>query len=197
MRFRRLAETIHVTALGIWLGALLMTGAGVAVIFPTTRDQLDPTLATFPNYTGEHWSLGAGIIAAKLFFINDIIQFVCAFLAFATLGLGLMIWVRRSPSGVIRALAMAFAMALVSYWLFILTPQMHTHLETYWQAAAAGDNELATNAKAAFDRLHPVATKAMGAQAALVLIALLAGVWSATGPTREQERPGTDGHVEP
>ena len=178
---RRIGETIHLTALGVWLGALIMTGAAAAITFPMMRD-LDPALGAYPDYTGEHWSLGAGVIADRIFLVCDIVQFVCAFLAFATLGWGLLAWIKRSIAGVVRTIAVGLAMAMVSYWLFIFTMQLDVHLDAYWAAAAAGDNEGAATAKSAFDAMHPLATKLMGAQAALVLVALVSGCVSAIDP---------------
>jgi len=180
---RRLGETIHLAALGIWLGALVMTAASVGLTFVWMK-QLEPTLGAFAGFEGDHANLGAGFITARLFWFNDIVQFVCALLVFATLGAGLALWIRRSASGVIRTIAVGLAMALVSYWLFILSHELKGHLVAYWQAASAGDDQAAARAKAAFDPLHPWATRVMGAQAVLVLISLVSGCWSALGSPR-------------
>lgn len=177
---RRVGETIHLITLGFWLGALFMTGVTAARVFPVMRD-LEPGLGAYPAYTGEHWSLGAGRIAAEVFIFSDGVQFACAFISFATLGLGLMLWLRRSITTVVRTIAVGLCLALVSYYLFMLTPQMIGHLDTYWTAAAAGNNEAAEQAKTAFDAMHPIATKVMGTQAVLVLIALVSGCLSAVG----------------
>jgi hypothetical protein len=149
--------------------------------------QLDPSLGAYETFGGDHASLGAGLIAARVFAVGDIVQFACAFLAFATLGAGLALWVRRSPSGVIRAIAVGLAMALVSYWLFMLSHELKVHLECYWAAASAGDEDAAAQAKVAFDPLHPWATRVMGAQAILVLVCLVSGCWSALGGPRPAE----------
>jgi hypothetical protein len=183
MRWRKVGETIHLSLLGAWLGAIVMMAAGAAIVFPTMRT-LDPTLGVFAGYDGDHAMLGAGRIAAGMFAFFDLVQFVCAFGSFATLGLGLAMWIRPSVSGAIRVIAMSLAMALVCYWMFIMWPRMVGHLDVYWSAAGAGDDEAAETARRAFQAMHPTSTRVMAGLALLVLASLLSGCWSALGGAR-------------
>ena len=61
----RIGETLHVLSLAVWLGTIMMTGVAAAIIFPEMR-RLDPSLAIYSKYTGDHWLLAAGHIAAML-----------------------------------------------------------------------------------------------------------------------------------
>ena len=183
MRLMKLGETIHLSLLGVWLGAIVMMAAGAAIVFPTMRE-LDPTLGAYPAYTGDQAMLGAGRIAAKMFGFFDIVQYVCAFGTFGTLALGLAAWIRPTLAGAIRVVAVGLTMALVSYWLFVMGPQMFGHLNDYWAAAADGNNEAAAAARDAFRAMHPMSTRVMAGLGGLVLVSLLSGCWSALGGGR-------------
>lgn len=174
----RVAETVHLTALGLWAGALLGAGLTAAVTFPTMRE-LDPSLGAFPGYTGEHWMLAAGRIAGSVFVATDIVQFVCAVLAVTGFAVAAYASVRRrSWLWFFRAVAMGVAFLLVSYHLLILAPTMDADLNAYWQAAARGDNTAAEEHRSAFSARHPAASRSIGLTAAAALSALALGAWT-------------------
>lgn len=174
----RIGETVHLTALGVWSGALFGAGVAAAVAFPTMRD-LQPTLGAYPAYTGEHWILAAGRVAAKVFVITDIAQFVCAFLAVVGFALATFAGRRnRSWLRFFRAASLGVAFLLVSYHLLIQGPRMDHDLRAYWDAASAGDNPRALVHQEAFSRQHPGASRIMTATFIATLTTLALGAWS-------------------
>ena len=56
---------------------LVMSGTMAAVIFPTMK-QLQPVLPEFVKVPQDHWSLAAGLVMRKVFFISDAVQLVMA-----------------------------------------------------------------------------------------------------------------------
>lgn len=175
-----MAEAIHLTALGLWLGIVVMTGAAAAVLFPTLK-KLNPTLPDFAAYNGEHWRIAAGKPASTLFSIADSAQLMCALLAVVSV-LVLIFFVKvpvRRPAMLIRLGALALAMAALGFELFFLAPGMWTSLAAFWTAAAAGQNEVAEKFRAAFDADHPRASATLSATAACVFVSLFTGAWVA------------------
>jgi len=176
-----LCETVHLTAMGVWLGALLMTGAAAAVIFPTMK-KLGPVIPSYEKYTGEHWLIVAGLPASKFFDVCDAAQFTCSILAAGSL----MLLVFRAKVGflrrsmMIRTAALVIAMFLLGCLLFFVAPTMNTNLKLYWIAAAEGNNAAAEQFHAAFDADHPTARRLLSSTAVFVFISLIAGAWAAT-----------------
>lgn len=185
-RGRRICESIHVGVLGVWLGALVMTGVAAAVIFPTMKS-LDPRLPGYEGYTGSHWMLAGGSVANRLFVIGDVVQFTAMLAAGATFGLGIMFFglPSRKPLTVIRATLLLGLVGVLSYHLLVLAPRMAVNLDGFWAAAKAGDQARAETLRAAFDADHPTARSVLSCIAVLLLGALAAGVWSATGGAYE------------
>lgn len=180
---RRIGEAVHVAALGVWLGALILAGAVAATVFPLMRD-LDPTLAAYPGYDGPHWMLAAGKVADRGFFFADVVQFFGMTLALGTfilitLGRG----AERRWSTFVRAAILLTLLGVLSYQFFVLNPRMQDNLHAYWLAAAAGDTPTAETHRQAFSADHPTASRVMGANAALVLAALVAAAASRTAPS--------------
>lgn len=178
---RRILETIHLSALGIWLGAVIATGVFAAIVFGAVRE-LDPTLPAFAAYGGSHADLLAGFVQNRVFAAVDIAQFACAFLALASM-IGLItigkLPLNRWSSG-LRMLGLSLAMGLVSFYLLVLMPRMAENVRAYWSAAEQGQSEQAAESKAAFDADHPTASNTLQGVAASVALALLAGAFSAS-----------------
>ncbi len=172
-RLRPLFETVHLAALGVWVGALGMTAATAAVLFPEMRD-LDPSLGAFSAYPGDHWVLAAGRVMARVFSVLDSVQIGCAALAALT---AFALFVSRADRRWLRlVLTLAPTAVLVWYVLMVALP-MHADMTGYWDAARAGDLESASAYRSAFDARHPVASQAMGLTLALALVALLVNGW--------------------
>ncbi|MCA9287230.1 MAG: hypothetical protein KDA05_01515 [Phycisphaerales bacterium] len=179
-RFAIAFEIVHVVALSLWIGAVVMAGLAAAIVFPTMRS-LEPRLATYPDYTGDHWMLAAGKVAARIFHATDIAQGVCAVLAVvsaAALGLSGAISYRR-PAGLIWLSGLAASVGVLAASLLWLRPRMDASLHAYWDAAMAGNNPVAEAARQAFSADHPLASNLMAATAACVLATLVAHVVAA------------------
>lgn len=186
-RGRRICETIHLVTLGLWLGVLVMTGVAAAVLFPTIK-ALDPRLPEYAAFTGAHWSLAAGKVAATLFFVCDAVQFAGALIAGVTLGLSTLLFglPARNLATACRSGFIVVIVGVLSYQFIILAPEMNRNLAAYWAAARSGDNAAAAGFKAAFDAKHPLARNLLAADAVLVLASLVLGAWSASGAARER-----------
>ena len=177
---RRVFETVHLTAIGVWLGAVVATGVFAAIVFGATRE-LDPTVPAFSAYQGSHADLIAGFVQNRVFVAVDAAQFVCGFLALASL-IGLLtvgkLPLNRWSSG-LRIVGVALAMGALSYYLLVLTPRMTQNVQLYWSAAEAGDADAAAKHKAAFDADHPAASTSLKAVAGALSLAMVTGAFSA------------------
>lgn len=179
-RVPAILETAHVTALGVWAGAVVMSGATAAVIFPQMRE-LDPTLEAFAATPGEHWVIAAGWVMARVFWVMDAVQLGCA--GVAALTLIALVWM-RGVFGIrfvlLRVLLVGAAVATLLWYLMAVAQPMSTDLAGYWEAAKAGEAERAATLRASFDARHPVASRALGALGVLALVSAVAGGLSAT-----------------
>lgn len=179
-------ETAHLVALGLWLGALVMTGATAAIAFPTLRD-LDPSLPAFASYPEDHWSIAAGMVMARVFFVCDAVQLGCGLLAGATLGILFLTGAvaRRRAAQVIRAALLAVLLVSLLQYLVFPAREMAQDLQAFWSAAKAGDAETADRHRAAFERAHPGASLRLSLHAIGVLVTMAVGAWAAATPERD------------
>ncbi len=178
----RLMHAAHVSALGIWLGAVLMAGATAAIIFPQSK-ALGLTLPDYAGYTGEHWRLAAGLIQARVFTALDLVQLVCCIVALLTLGYGL--FHRATPgkwASLIRVVSLWLLLLSLTIQFFFMHPPMDSAMRSYWDSARAGDNAQAAQYLATFQRFHGPATGLMAFDAAAVLVALAVGAWAGVSP---------------
>jgi len=169
------SERIHAAALGLWLGVLGLAGASAAIIFPTMKT-LAPKLEAYPNFTGEHWKLAAGIVQARIFTAMDV---ACVAMALVAVVSVINTWMRSDFSGTLartRGAVIAVACVALGYQLFVLGPVMSQNVRSYWAAAAAGDNVRAEQARVAFETDHPVASRTLGIQFAGVAASLALGL---------------------
>ena len=165
---------VRIGALGVWTGALLMTGAAAAVAFPTMRD-LDPLLPAYGAYPQDHWSIAAGHIMRRVFGISDWTQLFCAGAVALTLGIEIALagWKKLGMAWRVRGAVMLAAIACAAYSALVLAVRMNGQLDVYWEAARTGDIETAQSVKAAFDQGHVLARQLMTATFALVAAALV------------------------
>ena len=84
---RKIFETLHALAAGVWLGALVMGGATAGILFTTMR-RLDPTFGVFDTYTGDMSNIGAGFIQNRVFLAMDFVQYGAATLVRAMMAGG-------------------------------------------------------------------------------------------------------------
>jgi hypothetical protein len=137
--FSRVCQILHLLALAVWLGSVAMSGVVAAIVFPL-MGTLEPTLATYPSYEGNHATLTAGLVASKVFFTVDTIQFVCASLALGTM----VVLIARGYSlntltRVFRVIFLCMTLALLSYHLFFFMPTLTRTLNGYWDFAKMGN----------------------------------------------------------
>ena len=183
-------QTVHLVAAGLWAGVVAMTAVSAAILFPTIRD-LEPTLAAYPEYTGEHWRLGAGLVASKLFFAADIVQLAGIVLTGASL-LTLVAMGRfwdRKVLAMVRLLGFGLAAVSLGAWMFAVGPEMWTNLNAYHAAASEGANDAAAQFQQAFNDAHPTASNLMGATLVGVLIMFVSAAWSAASQRSGGDRP--------
>lgn len=190
--WRAFCETLHLVALGLWLGTLVAVGAAAAVMFPAMK-ALNVRLADFPGDGADHYRIAAGRIAERVFLVGDIIMFPCALIAAATLGVLLTIHripVAR-PAAIMRSLALGVALAALAALLLIVTPGINRGAQGHFAAARIGDVAAAQRHMAAVDDLHPIATNLMLVEFLGVFIALVCGAWSLARPTVRFGSPTT------
>ncbi len=182
--WRAFGEAAHVICLGIWVGAASIAAGTAAVAFPTLKG-LNVRLADLPPETAaDHFRFAAGAIAQRVFLMGDIVAFACATVAGATL-LGLFIsraLSPRRPAAIVRALALAIAVASLASLLFVVTPRINLWAAHHLDAARIGKTDLMEEYKRNVDDLHPIATNLYAAEIGGAFIALLAGAWSLAKP---------------
>lgn len=176
------AFAIHLAALGVWTGALFMTGASAAILFPTMRD-LDPALPAYAGYPGAHWSIAAGHAAARIFRVSNFVQWGAG--AASLLSLVMIARQRRSFGGrphlvsVVRAALVAAAVGMTLYHALVVSPRMDNHMRAHWAAAERAEVETARAHKEAFDADHPAASRLLSQTLGAVGIALALTCWTA------------------
>jgi hypothetical protein len=181
----RIAQITHLVALAIWLGSVAMSGVVAAIVFPLMR-KLEPTLASYPNYEGDHALLAGGLIASKVFFTVDFIQFVCASLALATLVIMIVSgWSINTIPRLLRVMVLCATLALLSYHIFIFMPQLTLTLQGYWDFAAKGDTVQADQFKDRFLESHSAASRILSTLTIAVLINLILVGWTLTAPKKD------------
>jgi small-conductance mechanosensitive channel len=177
-RSRSILDALHRGTLGLWMGVLLMVGTTAAIAFPTMKS-LDPHLPAYARYDGDHWAIAAGAIMNRAFLVSEWATAAFGAVAMMTLGFARR---RRGRVWFIRLLALTVALGLSIWILAGQRPAMSHHLESFWSAAAAGDNAMAAEHKAAFDRMHPVASNLLITQ---LVLAGLAFAGSCVRPSEE------------
>lgn len=185
-------RSARLVALGLWAGALLLTGAAAAIAFPTMK-ALDPSLPAFAAHPEHHWSIAAGHIMRRVFFVSDIVQLAAAAVVLTSLGVELRILRLRRTSMAwrVRALVMLGAVALALWQALVMSPGLNALLDAYWTSAQAGALEAAAQAKAAFDARHTGASRLLTATFALLCAAAIASILGAScdaGACRPEER---------
>lgn len=192
-----IANGLYWLMLSLWLGSLVFTGAIAAMLFPMMRD-IDLSLPQYAAYGGSHSILLAGRIMAAIFFMQDVVELaavavlaVLLILHFSTFRMPL-----RRPANVVRILAAAVLMLLVSYDTFVLAPRMNDNLGAFWRAAQAGEAAEAQRARDAFDADHPAASRLMGFMAFMLVVLVFSSAAALSGgaaPTPASAPPAPRG----
>ena len=171
MRIRVASECVHVTALALWLGAAVISGVNAAIVFPTIK-AIDPRLPEYGAYSGEHWRIAGGVLAAAVFGVALKIEIVCGATAVVSAFLG----GKGSFAGVwgrARAVGLIASMVVLVYFVAVLNPRMSREMEAFHTQARLGDNAGAAEHRAAFDRDHPQASGVLVAESLTVLLSLI------------------------
>lgn len=186
---RRLLESLHLAAVSLWLGALVLAGATAAIAFPT-MSRLDPRLPEFAAYPGPHHRIAAGQVMQRVFLVTDLVQVGAVFVA----GVALSVLILRGhvaltrPMTVVRAALLLGVLGLLGYKLFVLDPRMSLSLRAFWSAAAEGRLEDAEAARRAFDADHPRASAVLSVLAGGVLALIVCGIRAlATGAEERRQ----------
>ncbi len=166
--------------MALWLGAVLMTGAAAAIAFPAMRE-LSPALIEFAGHEQDHWSIVAGHTMMPVFRVLDF-----ATLALAAVALVLSAITLTTRSGKfgrsIWIAALLGAALLGGHHALVRSPAMATTVHAYWDAARAGNTDEAAQHKEVFDAAHPVASRVLKAESALLALAIAGWAFS---PRRE------------
>jgi len=181
----RIAQIVHLVALAIWLGAVAMSGVVAAIVFPLMRE-VEPTLGAYADYGGDHSVLAGGLVASRVFFAVDTIQFVCGSLAL--LALAVMIaggYSLNTVARVFRVIVLCTTLALLSYHLFIFMPGLQKTLSAYWSLAQLGDTAQADVFKDRFLASHTMASRILGTLTIAVLVNIVLAGWTLTAPKKE------------
>ncbi len=177
----RIVQIAHLLALSIWLGAVAMSGVVAAIVFPLMRE-LEPTLGAYPNYEGDHALLAAGRVASKVFFTVDVIQFVCATIALATIVVLVVCgYSLNTLARVLRVIVLCMTLALLSYHLLLFMPGLMQMLQGYWDNAAMGNTQVADRFKDEFLAQHSKASNILGALALMVMVNIVVAGITLTG----------------
>ena len=156
----RLWSLMLAWSLGAWALVIVMSGAMAAVIFPTMK-QLDPVLPDFVSTPGDHWSLAAGLVMRKVFFISDIAQLVLAMVAVVSLtivakGSEIAEFARRVLS-LFLAIS-CIAMLASAFWL---SPALRRDMDAALVAGRVGNSVAMNAARTQFGEKHKFATTLM------------------------------------
>ena len=144
-RWLAVSHTLHLLALALWLGGVVMAGIAAAVIFTS----LKPLGLAVEGYTvpkEQVWSLLGGFPAARVFAITDMLGLGAAMVAAVTLigayasGVGKP-WGWSKGHMAVRVISLSAVLAVFCYQLMVLAPRMAQALGQYRAAAAAAHDD--------------------------------------------------------
>ncbi|MFG0284119.1 MAG: hypothetical protein ACF8R7_06820 [Phycisphaerales bacterium JB039] len=181
------AQALHISALSVWLTALVVGAASAILGFRTMRQQ-EPTLPGFAGYEGEHWRLLAGYMADRVFLMVDAVGVVAVLVAGMTLAVGVARGLRIGRIGaLVRAAAVLLSAAVLSANIFLVRPLLDQAVTEYREAAMAGDTTTALQKRDRYDQRHAIARSMMTGLAALVAVALIGAIAQAGRPAQKDE----------
>lgn len=161
-------------------GSLGMTGAAAAIAFPTMKE-LAPSLGAYPMYPGTHWTLAAGEVMRRVFFVSDVVMLATGVLGGLALTSAFALRLkahRPSPTEWVRILLALGLLAMIAYQAIFLRPAMNLELFAYLDAASIGDAANADMHRENFSAMHPTASRSLTATFAIALASTLLGAWS-------------------
>lgn len=174
------ARHLLIALLGVWLGALVAVGAGAAIAFPTMK-KLNPTLPEF-GAVGDHWSIAAGSVFQPMFIGVLVVAVSAGVLASAVT----ILYVRHMNNARRLTLNVLVIVAtLTAVGGLVVARGMRSNWLNFLDAAKAGDTAAAATARAAFDKSHPISSTLLKAQAAIVLMTLIAAITTGKRPAEK------------
>jgi hypothetical protein len=184
--WRAFLEATHLTALGVWAGAVALAAANAGLAFPTMK-AMGVRLPSVPEaLAADDWRFVAGALAAKGFVAGDIAAFLCCLIAvLCFVGLLLMRRLEQRAATIVRAAALSVALACLASMLFIITPQINAASAAHYAAALRADAAEAARHRAAVDELHRPAQWLMLAEILGVLTAAWSGAYACARPLSE------------
>lgn len=183
---QRIADVAFWIGLILWVSAIITAGMSAAMAFPTMHEYevIVPKFDAFDH--SAHWSIAAGLLMERMFFVTDIVQLVVAIVVIIGLGVGYSTSARsiKHPMELMRTICIAGAALMLAYRMFLLAPEMNRDLHGYWNAAEQGNVEVAAKHRDAFQSKHPTATRLYGISMVLLLAGAAATAWSPPAPPR-------------
>jgi hypothetical protein len=176
-RGRIIGESVCIVIMSLWLGMIGMAGYFAAILFPTMK-RLDPRLPGFESYTGDHWRIAAGKVAAQVFGAVSIAPLWVVGLYLFVFG-GMCFSARNARESRTRFLTV-FAVYLGSTAINSVFGRMQHLIEAHWEAARSGEQALAASTQQEFAAMHPWATGAMLVDAAFAITLMVMSVRALT-----------------
>jgi hypothetical protein len=185
----QLLQVVYWLALSTWLGGGLFIALAAPVIFRVMREArpiLPQVLAV--NLNHQHDTLLAGTVVSEILGALARVQYLCAGLLAATMGLQTLVISfsgSNATAAAVRAVLLVLAAGLVVYDRRVLWPQLKVQRQTYIDHA--DEPETANPAKDAFDQLQQRSLTVM-----LAVLSLLVGLvlFSANISPKAAETPG-------
>ncbi|MEM1423981.1 MAG: hypothetical protein AAGH64_08245 [Planctomycetota bacterium] len=162
---RVILETVNALVLGVWAGMLVFVGVAAALTFPLMK-RLDPTLAGFEEYSGEHWRLAAGSVMNPLFEAVATAGWVGAAVVIVV-QIALHNHLKKTSIGRWLRWRLLGVLILAGVTFFANSTLWGSMVDLFEQSlsyARAGDHAGYRITLEEFDRLHDIATPWMGAQ---------------------------------
>ena len=186
---RALTSAVFWLAITLWIGSIVAAGAAAASAFSQLPD-LGITIEKFAAYDVEHHgTIAGGVVMQPIFAYGDMVQLIAG--PAAVLAILIELFVFRLPwrrvSYVVRLIALAIALGLLTYRAAVLASRMNETLHAYWAAAEAGHIQQADELRNAFNADHPLASRLFSATLAALIVVVIVSP-AAMNPTRQSRR---------
>ena len=165
-------------ALVTWTAAIAIPGAAAMIAF-TRLPRLGVTMDGIQDYfAGDPEAAGrfvAGFVTNPLFMASDVACFVAAIVAWVA-----MIGTRFRPCGrgfglLLAVIAVMLTTLVLGWYLLFVGPPLGSSLMAWREAVLANDRVAAEAAWAIFDPLHQTASRLLGIEMILLLVAIITG----------------------
>ncbi len=172
----RLCLVVYLTALALWLSALVTAGLSATMVFGRLPG-VPMTLERFASYpAAEHGRIAAGLVMSDIFFAVDLVQFIVVPVVVVTFALQVTVFGAslRRPANLVRGGCLLVAAGLFAGYAVLLAPSLNGELRLFWAAAEAGDTSAALRHRELFATGHATAALVLKTNLLLVLAGLAA-----------------------